>query len=128
MVAATATVVATGPWLIPIVVGVPAPSIAVLVFLGLGSAIWQYGLLTQKHLELAGRSLVVLSLVGASALITAVVDVVLIPVVGPLGAAIGMAAGATAYHAGCLRLGRKAIADELQRGGPVNSSVSCVDR
>ncbi|WP_173075511.1 lipopolysaccharide biosynthesis protein [Phytohabitans rumicis] len=124
VVAATVALVAAGPWLIPIVVGVRAPSTAVLMLLGLGSAVWQYSLLTQKRLELAGRSFAVLSLMGASTLVTVVVDVALIPLTGPLGAAIGMAAGAAAYHAGCLHLGRKAIAEELQRGGPVSSSVS----
>lgn len=122
MLAATVAMVAVGPWLIPIVVGVPAPSVAVLVFLGLGSAIWQYSLLTQKRLEMAGRSRTVLSLMGAAALVTTVVDMVLIPMVGPLGAAVGLAAGAAAYQAGCLRLGRKAVGD--YRGGAVNSSVS----
>lgn len=124
LAAATVMLVAAGPWLIPIAVGVTAPSTAVLVFLGLGSAIWQYSLLTQKRLELAGRTFMVLSLMGASTLITALVDVALIPTTGPLGAAIGMAAGATAYQLGCQHLGRKAVAGRLQRGGPVNSSVS----
>lgn len=114
MVAATAALVVAGPWLIPIVVGVAAPSLASLAFLGLGSAVWQYSLLTQKRLELAGRSLMVLALMSASTLITVAVDVALIPLAGPLGAAIGMAAGAAAYQAGCLRLGRKAIAQALQ--------------
>jgi O-antigen/teichoic acid export membrane protein len=110
MVGATAALVAAGPSLIPIVVGVPAPSTAVLVFLGLGSAIWQFSLLTQKRLEMAGHSLTVLSLMGASALVTAAVDVALIPLTGPLGAAMGMAAGAVAYQVGCLRFGVKAVA------------------
>ena len=122
MVAATAVMVAAVPWLVPIVVGVPAPSTATLVFLGLGSAIWQYSLLTQKRLEMAGRSRTVLSLMGGSALVTTAVDVALIPAVGPLGAAVGLAAGAAVYQAGCLRLGRAAVGD--YRGGAVNSSVS----
>jgi hypothetical protein len=110
------------------VVGVAAPSTAVLVFLGAGSAIWQYSLLTQKRLELAGRSFAVLSLMGAATLVTVAVDVALVPPTGSLGAAIGMAAGAAAYQVGCLHYGRKAMADERQRGGSVRTSVSSGDR
>lgn len=127
-IAAAIAALALGPWLIPIAAGVAVPPLTVLFFVVIGSAVWQYGLLTQKRLELAGRSLLVLGIMGVSLLLTVVVDVALVPVAGPLGSALGLTAGAAAYQAGCLHFGRRAVAQELQRGGPVSSSVSCVDR
>jgi O-antigen/teichoic acid export membrane protein len=56
---------------------------------------------------MSGHSRVVLTLMVFSAAITVVLDMQLVPVMGPIGAAFALASGAACYTVGCLLAGRR---------------------
>ena len=97
-----------GPWLLPRLIPVDSPGRGLLAVLAIGAALWQCALLTQKTLEMSGRSLLMLGLLLLAAAITVGLDVVLVPAAGPAGAAAAFATGAACYVVGCGVMGRGA--------------------
>jgi O-antigen/teichoic acid export membrane protein len=105
-----AGVAAAGPALLHLVIPGPPPSRALLVLLTLGAGLWQLGLLAHKPFEVANRNGTMLGLAVLAASLTLGLNLILVPVLGTLGAGAALACGACAYTALALRGGSRLLA------------------
>lgn len=97
----------------PPVIRIIAPSVqagtVLVMWLVIGSALWQVALLAHKPFEFAGRTRSMLSLIFAAVGMTVIMDVILVPKFGPTAAAFSFAMGALVYCASSLFLGTRSI-------------------
>ena len=111
-----AGVTVLGPWLLPRLVPGSNPGRGLLLMLAVGAALWQCALLTQKPLEMSGRSRPMLCLLLLAAAVTVGLDAAIVPVLGASGAAVAFASGAACYTAGCAVMGGRDMAAVVASG------------
>jgi O-antigen/teichoic acid export membrane protein len=115
-----------GPRVLRILVPGPTLGRGPLVLLAVGAALWQCALLAHKTLEIAGRSKLMFGLMFVAAALTVVLDLALVPLAGPTGAAAAFAGGAACYAGACLLIGpgvlRRYAAAERRATGDVGTA------
>lgn len=109
LVAGVAGIVAVGPMLLDFALPGSATSRSVLGGLAFGSAMWQLGLMSHKPFELVARNKEMLALAAGAMTSVIMLDVVLVPIVGLVGAVVALCVGATGYTISCAVFGARIL-------------------
>ena len=103
----TVVAFAMGPRALGWFLGIEAPSRGVVALLLLAAGLWQVAQLTHKPLEVDGRTIAMLGLLGGALFLELAVSLALVSRMGAVGVAVGLVVGATSYLGGVALLAGK---------------------